>query len=157
MRVNQVGTAAFVVTALAAAVTFSGPLKVLGVVVALVLFAIGIWTFLWGYWSAVQRSRVDEIAVTQLYFLAGDVVDRTTKRWMMWLLAVQCVVGLATALARPSTDGSPGSTLAFGILVPMFGLGLNGLLSAHHGTFDPRAVPEVPPGDADLGKNAGHG
>ena len=27
-------------------------------------------------------------------------------------------------------DGQPGSTLAFGILVPMFGIGLNGLWAA---------------------------
>jgi hypothetical protein len=157
LRVNQVGTALFVATATLAAVVFSGPAKVVGVIVALALFAIGVWTFLWSYWSAVQRSRVDQIAVTQLYFLVGEVVDRRVKRWMMGLLTLQCVVALATALARPSTEGAAGSTLAFGILVPMFGLGLNGLLAAHHGTFEPRRAGDVPPLDPEMDKNANHG
>ena len=36
------------------------------------LFAIGVFAFLWSYWNAVQRSRTDEISVTQLYFLMGE-------------------------------------------------------------------------------------
>lgn len=154
VQLNRIGTAVFAVTAVLAAVIFDGAVKVLAVVVCLVLFAIGVWTFLWGYWSAVQRSRVDQIAVSQLYFLSGSVVHRSQKRTMLVLLAVQCAVGLGTALARPNTGDSPGSTLAFGILVPMFGLGLNGLLAAHHGTFLPR---DVPPSDDEIGQNASHG
>jgi hypothetical protein len=34
------------------------------------------------------------------------------------------------------------SPLAFGILVPVFGLGLCGLWGARYGTFEPRPVPE---------------
>ena len=60
---------------------------------------------------------------------------------MLSLLAVQIVVGLATALARPNqTDGSPGTSLALGVLVPVFGFGLNGLWAAFHGTFAERAA-----------------
>jgi uncharacterized membrane protein len=58
---------------------------------------------------------------------------------MLSMLAVQITVALATALARSeSEDGSPGTSLAVGILVPMFGLGLNGLWCAFHGVFPPR-------------------
>jgi hypothetical protein len=48
------------------------------------------------------------------------------------------VVGLIGAIVRSSTDGRAGSTLAFGVLVPIFGLGLNGLWSSRLGVFPPR-------------------
>lgn len=138
VRLDLVGTAVFVASAAGAAVATEGAARVQGVAVALVLFAVGIFAFLWGYWTAVQRSRTDELSVAELYFLVGEPTPREVKRPMNLALAVQCVVGLATALARPSTDGRPGSTLAFGVLVPMFGLGLNGLWAARHGRFGPR-------------------
>jgi hypothetical protein len=66
------------------------------------------------------------------------------------------VVAFAAAALRPFTS------LAFGILVPMWGLALAGVWGARHGTFGPRVVAEprrsrtspspreeVPPSDAD--------
>ena len=149
VRSNVVGTAVFVVSSVAAAVVFDGWVKVQGAVVALGLFAIGVAVFLWGYWSAVQRSRRDEMAVAELYFLMGEAIPRRVKRIMNGCLITQTVVALVTALARPNTpagdsiDGvtggsTAGSTLAFGVLVPVLGLGLNGLWAAVHGRFPPR-------------------
>lgn len=184
---NLAATAVFTLSAVTAAVVFDPATRVQGVVVALVLFAVGVVAFLWSYWTAVQRSRRDSIAVAQVYFLTGDVVARSHKRAMSLALAVQTVVSLATALARPETDGDPGSTLAFGILVPMLGLGLNGLLAARHGRFAARSTPEpasavapesdaepesttgsqealrvsgdgeIPPVDPEMEQNASHG
>jgi hypothetical protein len=160
VRADVVGTVVFGASAVVAAVVFSGAAKVQGVVVALALFAVGVFTFLWGYWTAVQRSRYEQIAVSQVYFLTGGVVGRAERRTMMLAFVAQCVIGLVTALSRPSTPdvggSTTGSTLAFGILVPMFGLGLNGLLAARHGTFAERPNPGVPPADGAIGKNAGH-
>jgi len=136
---NSLLTTLFVVTATLSAVVFEQPFRTLAVVVSLMCFSIGVVTFLLGYWSAVQRSRRDVIGVAALFFLLGDVADKRTKRQMDTCFALQCVVALATALARPETDGKPGSTLAFGILVPMLGLGLNGLWGSKHGHFDARA------------------
>ena len=148
VRSNLVGTALFVVSSVAAAVVFDGWIKVQGAVVALGLFAVGVAVFLWGYWAAVQRSRRDEMAVAELYFLMGQSIPRRVKRIMNGCLLVQTVVALATALARPTTPASDaidgaggstaGSTLAFGVLVPVLGLGLNGLWAAVHGRFPPR-------------------
>ena len=61
------------------------------------------------------------------------------------MLAIQSTVALVD---RPrarseSEDGSPGTSLAVGILVPMFGLGLNGLWCAFHGVFPPRPDLDV--------------
>jgi len=138
VRLDGIGTVAFIITAVLAAVVFTNPVKVVAVIVALVLFTVGVFAFLWSYWTAVQRSRTDEIAVAQLYFLTGTATPQPVKRTLNGLLLIQVAVALATAIARNRTDGQAGSTLAFGILVPMFGLGLNGLWCALHGRFGPR-------------------
>jgi hypothetical protein len=138
VRLDMVLTAVFVVTAVFAAIVFNGPAQVIGVVVALALFAVGTFAFLMGYFVAVGRSRTQEIAVAELYLLAGKALPAAPKRALLWLLGVQVVTALGTALARPNTDGRAGSTLAFGVLVPMLGLGLNGLASARHGVFGAR-------------------
>lgn len=149
VRADVIGTAAFVVSAALAAVIFNGPMRVVGVAVALTLFAIGVFAFLWSYITAVNRSRTDNIAVAQLYFLVSASAPMAVRRVMMTALSVQIVVAFATAIARSRTDGRAGSTLAFGILVPMFGLGLNGLWCSKHGSFAPRPVHGAPPGRDD--------
>lgn len=144
VRTDVIGTIVFVGSSVGAAVFFDGWTKVQGAIVALGLFAIGVAVFLWGYWAAVQRSRRDEMAVAELYFLMGDAIPRRVKRVMNSCLLVQTAAALATALARPNTPtengagSTTGSTLAFGVLVPVFGLGLNGLWAAVHGRFPPR-------------------
>ena len=81
---------------------------------------------------------------------AGRATDAGTGAVrMLGLLAVQIVVALVTALSRTETaDGRAGSSLALGVLVPMFGLGLNGLWAAYHGhvpAIPNIAVPEPEP------------
>jgi len=164
VRTDLIGTALFTVSAVVAAAVFTGPVRVVGVVVALALFAIGIFAFLWSYITAVQRSRTDEIAVAQLYFLAGGSTPKPVKRVMLAALAVQVIVAFSTAIARSSTDGHTGSTLAFGILVPMFGIGLNGLWCSRNGSFAARQVngigpnsESVPTSDDEMEQNSRHG
>jgi hypothetical protein len=138
VRASLAGTALFVVVNVVETVALGGTRPV-GVVVDLVLFAIGCMAFFWAYAVAVGRSRTEEIGVGGLFFLAGKVAPAKIRVIMDGALGVQCVVALVTASVRPFT------TLAFGILVPMFGLGLNGVWGARHGTFDPRrtAAPEA--------------
>lgn len=155
VRVNVALTTVFVVTATVSAVVFAQPWKAVAVVVALSCFAVGVVSFLWGYFAAVQRSRRDDIAVSALYFLVDSVAPARISRIMNAVLAVQVTAALATAIARGSTDGEPGSTLAFGILVPMLGLGLNGLWGALHGTFRPRAAG-VPDDGSSNGQDERH-
>lgn len=154
VQTNVVLTMVFIVSSALAAIVFSQPWKSIAVAVSLLCFTVGVVTFLWGYWTAVQRSREDEIGVAVLYFLMDGVAPLPVSRLMNWLLGVQCAVALGTALARPSTDGKPGSTLAFGILVPMLGLGLSGLWGAIHGTFRPRII-DNPSTVSDVGDENG--
>lgn len=156
VRVNAALTALFVVTAVLATVFFEHPWKSIAVAVSLVCFLVGVVSFLWGYWSAVQRSRADDISVAALYFLIDNCAPRSVARRMNSLLACQVVCGIVTAVMRSQTDGERGSTLAFGILAPMLGLGLNGLWGAQHGTFRPRGTPmndEVPPAGSGNGQD----
>ena len=139
---DAVGTVAFVITALTAAIVFSTAAQWVGAVTAMGLFAVGVFAFLWSFYNAVQRSRDEEISVTQIYLLFGDPTPPRVRWTMLSLLGIQCVTAMATALARPDgPDGSPGSSLAVGILVPMFGIGLNGLWCAFNGVFDSRKEP----------------
>ncbi|MEI8321966.1 MAG: hypothetical protein WCG49_02490 [Actinomycetes bacterium] len=137
---NRVATVVFIIVSLFTAVVFSSTLRVVIVAVSLVLFAIGVAAFLLGYFAAVQRSREEEIAVTQLFFLAGEVAPKKVRLAMWYCLAAQCVVGLGVALARPSTDGRSGSVMAFAVMVPMLGIGLNGLWAGKYGSFGPRQL-----------------
>ena len=138
VRINVALTVIFVAASVCAAVAFSSPWKTIGVVVSLGCFTIGIVAFLWGSWTAVQRSRTDNISVAALYFLVDKCAPSSVARVMNCALGVQVVGAVATAVSRSTTDGRAGSTLAFGILAPMMGLGLNGLWGALYGTFAPR-------------------
>jgi hypothetical protein len=156
---NACLTALFVISAVVATVVFDEPWKKIASGIALGCFAVGVVVFLWGYWTAVQRSRVDNIAVASLYFLVDKCAPRAVAGLMNVLLAVQVVVSIATASIRSSTNGEPGSTLAYGILVPMMGLGLNGLWGAFYGSFGPRRdtkIEGVPDEGIASGQDVGH-
>lgn len=106
---------------------------------SLALFAAGLGIFVWAYAIAVARSRTDAMGIGGLFFLAGrHTAPARVKFALLSSLAAQVVVGLATAGARPFTS------LAFGVLVPTYGLALTGLWGARKGRFAPRR-PERPP------------
>ncbi len=159
VRANLGLTAVFGVTAAYAAARFSTPAQWVGAITALSLFTIGVVTFLWSYWNAVQRSRTDEISVTQLYLLLGPAIPVSVRRVMNLTLATQAVIATVTTFARPDgPDGNPGSSLAIGFLVPMLGFGLNGLWAAYHGEFTKRRGPDgVPTSSEEIRQNADHG
>jgi hypothetical protein len=162
---DVIGTVAFTLTAVGAAVVFSTAAQWVGAVTAMGLFAVGVFAFLWSFWSAVQRSRTDQIGVMQMYLLLGEPTPSRVRRIMLALLGIQITVAFATAFARSeSADGSPGTSLALGILVPMFGLGLNGLWCSSHGVFPRRTDVDAVADDsrvvtssAAIDKNEDHG
>lgn len=156
IRLNLILTAAFAATAAYAAAEFSSTSQWIGAITAMALFAIGVFTFLWSYWNAVQRSRSDEISVTQLYLLMGPAIPAAVRRTMLVTLVAQFVIAISTTLARPNgPEGNPGSSLAVGFLVPMLGFGLNGLWAAFNAEFSTRA--DLPHSTSEIRQNAGHG
>jgi len=131
VRASWIGTVLFATTAVAAVLNRRASIPAASV--ALALFAIGIGVFFWAYAVAVGRSRTDAIGIGGLFFLAGEgTAPASVKRALLLSLGVQVTVGLATAIARPFT------TLAFGVLAPLYGLALTGLWGARKGTFGPR-------------------
>jgi hypothetical protein len=114
--------------------------------VCMVLFAAGAAATLWAYFAALERSRTDEIGVANLFLLTGATAPKPVKRMMSALFAVQIVIALAGASAGAAgLSKNQVNALAFGILVPMFGIGMNGGWAVRHGTYGPRRLPGVPP------------
>jgi nitrogen fixation-related uncharacterized protein len=137
VRIDVWATVVFAVTS-AAAAAVPDPLEFVAVPVDLVLFAVGCAAFLWAYAVAIGRSRYDDLTMAGVFFLADRVAPARVTRSFRVLLAVQVVVAVATAAVRPFT------ALAFGVLVPVLGLGLMALWGARHGMFRPRATPSAP-------------
>ena len=130
IRWSWLGTAIFAVTAIGDVVT--PVFKVPAFVVAVAMFAGGTGLFLAALVIAARRSRDAEIGMGGLFFLQG-AAPPAVQRHLLGSLAAEVAVAFATASARPYTS------LAFGILAPLYGLGLAGLWGARHGTFGPRA------------------
>jgi len=125
------GTVAFTATSIAA-VASDGVVAGGAAVFALVLFGLGTLAFVRTLLVAAQRSRTEELSVAGIWFLSGSAPP-PIRTWLLGCLAVQVVVALVAASLRPY------SVVAFGVLVPMYGLGLCGLWGARSGTFPPRA------------------
>jgi hypothetical protein len=134
INVSWIGTGVFVATA-AIATVFPDGFAVPALVVSFSLFFIGCIAFFWAYAVAVQRSRTDLIGIGGLYFLSGTA-PKVVRVRLLSSLAVEVVVAIVTSSIRLY------SALAFGFLVPVFGLGMCGLWGARYGTFDPRPPPE---------------
>ena len=146
-KVDAIGTALFVVT-LAIAVPLrderAGQIAIGAV--SMLLFAMGAGAALWAYVGALERSRTEEIGVANLYLMTGTGAPRPVKRAMTLLLSVQVVLAFSGAIVGATgLRGSQVNALAFGILVPMFGIGMNGLWSVRHGRFGPRLDKSAQP------------
>lgn len=140
VRCSLAITGVFLVSAVAALAVHA--LDGMALVVDLGAFAAGIGLFFWAYAIAVDRSRRELIGIGGLYLLAGSA-PRRIQVLLLGSLTAQVAIALATAAARPYTAA------AFGVLVPMSGLGCCGRWAAEHGTFPPRTV-----GPKDLKRRA---
>jgi hypothetical protein len=96
------------------------------------LFVVGIGAFVVAYARGVSRSRTDRVEIASLYFLAGGTAPTAVRRQLLGAFALQIVVALVSSSIRLYTS------VAFGILVPMLGLGLAGVWGATYGRFPKR-------------------
>lgn len=107
-------------------------------IVSLVLFALGCGLFMVDLVLAAGRSRDDAMGIGGLFFLAGSAPG-DVQRHLNGSLAVQVVVSIAAAaVGFARIDDQQLNALAFGILVPMVGLGWSGLWGVRWGLFSPR-------------------
>lgn len=129
------GTGLLVGTSVAAAAAPS-TFQRIHAVLSVALFAIGTGAMLWAYALGITRSRTDEVTLGGLFFLSGDAAPAEVRRPFRVALAVEVAVVVAAASIRPFTE------VAFGILAPMYALGLMGAWGGRHGTFGPRPARE---------------
>ena len=120
-RVAWYATGVFAVTA-ATGVAVPA-LRIVAVAVALALFVAGAALMAATLVIGAGRSRTDNVDIGGLFFSQAPPTLR-------FALAAQAAIGLVTATLRASA--------AFGVLVPVFGLGLCGLWGARHGSFPTR-------------------
>lgn len=127
------GTGCFVATSIVATI-WPDAAAVPASVLDCLLFVVGVVAFLWAYAIAIGRSRTEEISIAGIYFLAGTA-PKVVRFRLRLAIAVEVVAAVVSASIRPYT------AVAFGVLVPMFGLGLAGLWGARHGSFPARREP----------------
>lgn len=153
LRADVIGTLLFAVAAaVAIPLRQHRPAQVVYIAVSMVLFASGAVGCLLAYVRALERSRIDEIGVANLFLLTGPTAPKQIKRTMSAMLAIQVLVGLAGGIfGAVGLEDTQVNALAFGILVPMFGLALNGLWSVRLGQFGPRLQQTVPPSNRRIG------
>ncbi len=141
-RANFVATGLFAVTA-ALALLDNSFVRGVAVSIALILFAAGIVTFMWAYGVLAERSRTEALTLPGVFFLSQSV-PKPKQRLFIIVELVQLAVAFGTAGLRPFTS------VAFGILAPMVGIGLTALYGAKFGNF-----PQRPPADVPMRKNGG--
>jgi len=153
VRANLIGTVVFaIVIAVGIPLRDERPAQILVGAVSMVLFAIRAVGCLWAYVSALERSRVDEIGVANLYLLTGATAPPKVKLLMSVLLGTQVVVAFVGAIiGAVGLTGSQVNALAFGILVPMFPLAMNSLWAVRHGAYGPRIDKSVRPTNKKIG------
>ncbi|MDQ6616760.1 MAG: hypothetical protein M3083_18940 [Actinomycetota bacterium] len=127
VRSAWAGTVGFAVVTVLAAVVPSA--RIPAVVVDLVLLLAGTALYLWGWAVAAGRSRAEEISLWNLILLQ-DIAPRPVRVRLLGALAVQVIVAAATCWIT--------AALAFGWLVPMWGLAHCEYWSARYGAFLPR-------------------
>jgi hypothetical protein len=153
VRADVIGSAVFAVS-VGVGILFRDkrPVQVVFGAISMVLFAIGAAGCLWAYVSALERSRSDEIGVANLYLLTGATAPAPIKRIMVVALVAQVVLALTGAIiGAAGLSGNQVNALAFGILVPMFGLAMNALWAVRHGQFGPRLDKSVQPSNRKIG------
>jgi hypothetical protein len=129
IKASWAGTAVWLVSTAIAVLLPDARLP--GAIVDLALFLAGCVAFFWCLAVAAERSREREIGLWNLFLLEG-VASRRVRQRLLAPLFVQIVVALAAAFVA--------APLAFGLLVPMYGLGCAGLWGAKYGVFGPRVL-----------------
>lgn len=122
------GTAALAVVTVLAAVSDADAVVLLGLVVALVLFVGGSVAWGIGFLRAVGRSRSEQIDLAGLFYLTGSAPEEARTWFLRTWFAQIAIAVLAVAVSRPP----------FGVMAPVWGIGLITWWASRHATFPPR-------------------
>ncbi len=128
VRADAAGTLALVVVTAGASVVDGGAASAANLVVSTLLFLGGCVAFGVGFVKAAGRSRTEAIDLAGLFYLTGSA-PREVRRVMLGLWFVQ----IAAATVSVVTVRPP-----FGVMAPVWGIGLLTLWSGYHGAFPKR-------------------
>ena len=128
VKASMATTAAFVVAAVVAT-AFPDQVGVPVAVFDVGLFVVGTVVFVMALVAGLDRSRTEQVEIGALFFLTGSTAPRAVKVRLLGCVVLQVLVALVSSSIRVYTE------VAFGVLVPMLGLGLAGRWGARHGTF----------------------
>lgn len=138
IRASWIGTVVFALVSIPASVAPDTFAPVL-IMVSLALFVAGLVVFVAAFLIAVGRSREVLIGMGGLFFLAGGTAPLRVARHLVGSFAVECVLAVATTVVGLFTvPADVTNPVAFGVLVPIYGLALAGLWAARYGRFDDR-------------------
>lgn len=125
---DAVGTVALVAVTILASVWDGDTAELINLAVSAVLFLGGSLAFTVGFVLAAGRSREDFIHLAGLFYLTGTA-PKAVRRAFLGLWYVQ----IATAIASVFTIQPP-----FGVMAPIWGIGLITWWTAAHGRFSAR-------------------
>ena len=176
ITLNLIATVLFAAVVLPAAFVDTGWSDTTTIALCMTLFAVGTFGFLASFPTAFERSRREEIGAANLYLLTGDAIPKNVKRKMLGALLLQVAVALTVASIGISRQQNANrlNPMAFAVLVPMLGFGLNGVWAARYGKFGPRIsapervgrhvatagdseTPDIPDSDVEMEQNSSHG
>jgi hypothetical protein len=141
VRLDVIGTVVFVLVTVASAVSDADAVTFVNLAVCTTLFVIGSAVWTWGFLSAAGRSRTHVIDLAGLFYLTGSAPTPVRRTFLgLWFAQI------AVAVASIAVTSPP-----FGVMVPVFGIGLLTRWAAANGTFpertggtDPRSRRSAP-------------
>lgn len=128
VRADIIGTAAFVLVTLVTSLVENEITDLANLVVSTILFLGGCVAFGIGFVRAASRSRTEVVDLAGLFYLTGSA-PKPARRMLMGLWFAQ----IATAIVSVFTISPP-----FGVMAPVWGIGILTLWSSRHATFPKR-------------------
>lgn len=131
---DLVGTVALVAVTVVAASVDADLAVAANLAVSGLLFVAGCVAFAVGFVRAAGRSRTEIVDLAGLFYLTGSAPRRTRRVLLgLWFVQIGVVTVTITAIEPP-----------FGVMAPVWGIGMLTAWGARHGTFPARTVPGGP-------------
>ena len=128
VRADMVGTAAFVLVTMITSLVENGITDLANLVISSMLFLGGCVAFGIGFVRAANRSRTEVVDLAGLFYLTGSA-PKPVRRLLMGLWFAQ----IGIAIVSVFTVSPP-----FGVMAPVWGIGILTLWSSRHATFPKR-------------------
>ncbi len=134
VRLDAVGTAVLVLVTIVASFWEGTATDLLNLVVSGALFLGGCAAFTVGFFRAVGRSRTEVVDLAGLFYLTGSA-PRVARRSLLglWFLQITTAAASVVAVQPP-----------FGVMAPVWGIGLLAVWGSRHGSFPVRPLHDGP-------------